>query len=278
MTLYSRITFLFAITLLFNVKGQDIDLSFFKEQEKILQDEYQQIISTTDESKIPILQEKFFNHFFEVVKNENSWLYSFDSLKNVGKVHSPNGKMIVYTWNFSKLFGYSDYFGILQYVGKKGKEVQTYRLQMLKETVEDPFLYICDTNKWIGALYYDIVETKYKGTECYTLIGYNLNNVLSNKKVLDAICVGKSGNLRFEPNMFYYHKKVCNRIEFEYAENAQMLLMYKPEMERIVFDHLSPIRPSLEGQYQFYGPDASYDAFYFEDGVWRLESNILIKN
>lgn len=277
--MYFRIRLSLLLGLIFCVRcfSQEFDAAFFQAEEINLIADYNAIINEKDEKEAKYLQDEFFNHVYRVINQENSWLYSFDSLKHIGRVISPNQKLIIYTWNFPKSFGYNDYYGIVQYNPKKGKTVNTYRLHQIKEMVEDPFLYICDTNKWVGALYYQIVETKYKGTECYTLLGYNFSNVLSNKKILDALCFGKDGSMRFEPNMFFYDNHICNRIEFEYAESAQMLLTYKPEMEKIVFDHLAPIRPSLEKQYQFYGPDASYDALYFSEGIWHHESNILLK-
>ena len=36
----------------------------------------------------------------------------------------------------------------------------------------------------------------------------------------------------------------------------------------IIYDHLSPTSPQLEGMYDFYVPDGSYDAFKWEKGKW----------
>ena len=42
----------------------------------------------------------------------------------------------------------------------------------------------------------------------------------------------------------------------------------------IVFDHIVPIDPNLEGIYQFYIPEVStYNAFIFINGKWRFFSN-----
>jgi hypothetical protein len=71
--------------------------------------------------------------------------------------------------------------------------------------------------------------------------------------------------------------KPLNRIIFEFNERVQVTLEYNEVMKMIVFDHLSPSRPSLEGQYQFYGPDFSYDGLLFEDGIWKHYSDIQIE-
>jgi len=42
------------------------------------------------------------------------------------------------------------------------------------------------------------------------------------------------------------------------------------KMNMIIFDHLSPSKPSYTGNYQFYGPDFSYDGLevLMDIGTW----------
>jgi hypothetical protein len=49
-------------------------------------------------------------------------------------------------------------------------------------------------------------------------------------------------------------------------------------MNMIIFDHLSPSKPSYAGNYQYYGPDFSYDGLKFEQGIWELVENVDIRN
>jgi len=53
-----------------------------------------------------------------------------------------------------------------------------------------------------------------------------------------------------------------------------MMLIYDTKFNMIVMDHLSPSSPVYNGDYQFYGPDLSFDALKFEDGLWIYESAI----
>ncbi len=46
----------------------------------------------------------------------------------------------------------------------------------------------------------------------------------------------------------------------------------------IVFDHLVPISPKMKDDRQYYGPDYSYDAFYFKDNIWKLKINVDARN
>ena len=57
-----------------------------------------------------------------------------------------------------------------------------------------------------------------------------------------------------------------------------MMMRYIPELDMIVFDHLSPSRPEYAGDLRFYGPDFSYDGFKFIKGVWVLQSDLDLRN
>jgi len=48
-----------------------------------------------------------------------------------------------------------------------------------------------------------------------------------------------------------------------------MTLKYDEGKEMIIYDHLSPSEPKYEGQYEFYGPDFSYDGLKYENGIWN---------
>ncbi|MBA7588034.1 hypothetical protein ES708_30082 [subsurface metagenome] len=75
-----------------------------------------------------------------------------------------------------------------------------------------------------------------------------------------------------------YNGHLVDCIEFEYNEKAVMSLRYNKDAKMIVFDHLSPSNASLQGNYEFYGPDFSYDGLTFEKGIWVHYENIVITN
>jgi len=68
------------------------------------------------------------------------------------------------------------------------------------------------------------------------------------------------------------------RILFEYSARVQMSLRWIDSKKMIVFDHLSPTKASLTGNYQYYGPDFSFDALRFENGTWELVEDVDVRN
>ena len=46
----------------------------------------------------------------------------------------------------------------------------------------------------------------------------------------------------------------------------------------IIWDHLSPSNKTLEGRYEYYGPDFSQDGLFFKDNEWKYYPDIKPKN
>jgi hypothetical protein len=70
----------------------------------------------------------------------------------------------------------------------------------------------------------------------------------------------------------------ARRIIFEYSRQASMLLDYQTADKTIIFDHLAPRDENVRGQYEFYGPDFSYDGLRLVSGRWRLIEDLPLKN
>jgi hypothetical protein len=54
-----------------------------------------------------------------------------------------------------------------------------------------------------------------------------------------------------------------------------MSLRYEESYNRIIFDHLSPESPGLEGFYSFYVPDLSLDALILEGNKWMFKEDVI---
>ncbi len=89
-----------------------------------------------------------------------------------------------------------------------------------------------------------------------------------------------SGFIKFGAPIFNYdkEKKRKKRVIFEYNDQANMTLKYEDLRKQIVFDGLAPIEEKFKGNYAFYGPDLSFDAFQFKNGMWQYMPLIDILN
>ena len=233
---------------------------------------YKMIIESPEDNRYKA-SEVFYDKFDSVLSVEGSFDYPFSSLEKIGKIYSPDHRLRVFTWNIPVDLSGNIYYGIILFYSEiTGK----HRIVLLNRL--DSLPYDVGLTSWIGSLYYSIIETKHAGRKYYTLLGFDLNNPLSNKKVIEVISIDDFDRLYFCKNLLQYQGKLVDRIVFEYNEKAVMSLQYNDTMKMIVFDHLSPSKPSLTDQYEFYGPDFTYDGLKWEKGIWVYYSNIDVTN
>ena len=69
-----------------------------------------------------------------------------------------------------------------------------------------------------------------------------------------------------------------DRLVFEYSAELSSSIRYNAQLKMIVFDHLAPLHPLYHGNYQFYGPDGSYDGLRFIEGIWVREDDVDARN
>ncbi|MEM7163202.1 MAG: hypothetical protein AAF487_12265 [Bacteroidota bacterium] len=125
---------------------------------------------------------------------------------------------------------------------------------------------------WPSALYYEIVPLQ-KNSNYFVLLGWDGYDELINRKVIEIIYVSER-TIKFGANKFKEYPKPIKRYILEYGDDAIVSINYDVKFKRFVFDHLSPTRPDLEGQYQFYVPDMTFDAFVLKKGDLYFRENI----
>ena len=253
---------------------QDKDMTYFKKYEDSLSTMQKKVFfSKTDTAKFRA-NAKFFHLMEEVLLNNLSFYYPFDSLKEVNRLVSPDKKFRLITWSIPNKDGNYFYFGLLQAMHPKTKKYEVYELTDKSNTVKNPETYQSDNTKWFGMLYYSIIPCG----DYYTLLGWDGNDKLISRKFIDVLSFKKDGTPLFGKEVFKMPKKFPKRIMFEFNAQVVMTLRYNQEASSIIFDHLTPKESYLEGQAQFYGPDFSYDAFVFRRGKWEFEEEVNAKN
>jgi hypothetical protein len=211
--------------------------------------------------------------------------YQFDSLrKDMPILISPDNKFRIITWEIEKSDGTHEYFGFVQSkhtdVKKKGfRKIKTETVQLFplidkSPEIKNPENAISDNKKWFGMLYYSIILTKSKSKDYYTLLGKDNNDKYSQKKIIDVLTFDNTGVPHFGADIFNFQKRYPKRVIFEYSATCSMSLRYNSKKDSIVFGHLAPIEPQLEGQYQYYCSDMSFDGFGFKKGKWNYGTDI----
>ena len=132
---------------------------------------------------------------------------------------------------------------------------------------------VLSNKDWPAALYYDIIPMTKGKCNQFILLGWDGKDEMTNKKLIEILTLGEK-NLKFGANKFKEVPKAIKRFVIEYGEEATVSINFDEKFNRLVFDHLSPTRPDLDGQFQFYVPDMTFDAFVLKKGELYLRENV----
>jgi hypothetical protein len=124
---------------------------------------------------------------------------------------------------------------------------------------------------WIGAVYYRIIQTKAAGKNYYTLLGYDENNIRSNKKVIEVLTFvndepvfgGNYFNFSDAPELTQHP----GRVILEFKKNAGPRLVYDKEQDMIVYEQLVSETGETQKKYTYVG-DGDYEGLKWNDGKW----------
>jgi hypothetical protein len=210
------------------------------------------------------------NELRGLLGREDALVRSFEGVP-ISRVDAPDGSFRLFTWNIPRTNGSHHYEGLLLVNDKRGPVL--HQLRDGTAGINAPEVPELGIDRWYGALYYQVVPVKKGAKTYYTLLGWKGYSNIETRKVIEVLHF-KGGQPRFGAPLFGSGKLRPNRKVYGYGFQATMMLRYEPTEGRIVLDHLSPQRADLEGQWAFYGPDLSYDAFVWDKDQWRYERDI----
>jgi hypothetical protein len=191
---------------------------------------------------------------------------------------STDGRVKICTWNIETNEGVHTFFGGLAVKTPAG--IKSFQLVDNSGSIRTPEQAVLTPSKWYGAMYYDIIESKTKGSYYYTLIGHNGHDAFSQIKVVDVLVLaeGVNPNPRFGHPFFADEKRTRRRLIYEYSKRATMMLRYDPSEKMIVMDNLAPVNPMYQNDFRHYGPDFSHNGLKMEKGKWVFQNELDLRN
>jgi len=262
----------FTTTLTFSQQSVEM-----REAEYSLKSIYRQILAEISYSSRDSLNAVFYRSFKEALMRQRSFSYPFDSIP-IGKLTSPDGRFRIFTWNIPQPGGYQKYFGLMQVKNADG-DVKLVELIDGRNDIKDPRNDKLTAQRWMAALYYQLVSFNSTFGPAYVLLGSDFNNLFTSKKIIEVLTFDTHGNPVFGLPVFNVDGKYrLSRIVFEFSARASMVLRYSDEGKTIVFDHLSPSQSIFTGDFQYYGPDGSFDGFKLEDTEWVYVRDLDLRN
>jgi len=221
--------------------------------------------------------ERLVRQLIRILKIQNSWEYSFDTLKKViNIIYSDDSAFRMFNWEVTPSNITKRYYGAIQLPGPQLKLIglNDYS-EELGKGLEDSVL---SNRRWFGAIYYRIMGHDVQGQRVYTLFGFNGTNSLSNKKVLDPMTFNGNG-VTFGAPIFALGSKNfpgrgINRFVLEYKKDVQVSMNWDPERNVIIFDKLVSQINDPNRKYTF-APTGQYDGLRWENERWNYVSDLI---
>ena len=265
------IALLFAVS----IEAQEPEYLEFVKAEARLQDLFSRLYTGQSGETEPLL-DTIQKELAEALYLQGSMDYPWGKLDKIGIITSEDDLLRVFTWHVEDDADHYRYFGFMQLRLKKGKS-RLYGLHdngkpqrgtaKVDQTLED----------WYGKLYYQIHTDSYKRETYYTLMGMDFNNSRSIIKTVEVLTVQRSGP-RFVRSCIAKGPDFQDRLLLEYSSQVSISVRYDPRTDMITFDHLVPLHPIYENDFEFYNPDGSFDGLEFSGGRWIYQEDIDARN
>lgn len=248
-------------------------------EEKILIDSLQDLrlkmINTQDPVQIRLYNDTFTHALEDFLYLKNSFETPLDSVPFIGDLYSPDGTFRIVNWNIPVDNGFYQYFAFIQTYDKKSNKTEVFQLQDKSDKYDRPEHKSMNAENWFGALYYQIIPYEVDKKQEYALLGWDGANPMLNIKLIEVLYFDRRGAPRFGATRFKLDRRLQRRVLFKYAEDASMSLRFHEKKKMIIFDHLVPMKEGMDGIFEFYGPDFTYDGFELKrNGEWEFVEDV----
>jgi hypothetical protein len=211
-----------------------------------------------------------------VLAEEGAMDFSWSRLDRIGVVTSDDGKLRIFTWHVMEDPDHYRYYGYIQMNQKKDR-IRVFELTDNLKPQRNLTNLEQSTEDWYGKLYYNIITGTYKRKTYYTVLGMDFNNTNSTIKTIETLTLQRN-KPQFEKGLYLVGESPQDRMVLEYSSQVSMTVRYDAAIRMIVFDHLEPLHQIYKNNYEFYGPNGSFDGLEFTDGMWIFRKDIDARN
>jgi hypothetical protein len=234
---------------------------------------YGQLAQSEDDARSDSICEAMRQTWISSFDQPEVFDYPFTQLKFCTLI-SKDHHIRLLNWNLPYRDGTYKYFCFLLVWDDSQKNFTWHELLDTMHEPEKPESRFLTTEKWLGALYFEIIPMTRKGkSSTYTLLGWDGKDNLTTRKIVDAITIS-GDKIRLGANLFEYAGDSRKRIILEYSNEVSASVKYFPKKNCIVMDHLSPKNPMMQGIYADYGPDGTYCLFELKKDKWIFMDEI----
>ena len=217
------------------------DLKFLQKKEDSLKSYSNKIIQGINSDDRFTADSVFTRMLVRALKTPNSFHYYFDSLETMSKLYSPDSVFRIFTWQLVINENVIRQHAAIQMRTADGS-LKLYPLIDKSDVTINLADTIGNNYGWIGAIYYKVIHKKNDNQSYYTLLGYDENNIRSNRKIIEVLNFA-SGEPTFGGRFFSFEedtlrKPMQSRYVMEYKKEAGPRLTYDRDLDMIILEHL----------------------------------------
>ena len=173
--------------------------------------------------------EKFKNLLVFMLSHDRAIDIDFSSVKNLSALAADDKSFVIFSWVIPRTNQTYENFGIVYALNERKKKYEITELKDVKNETTNADRKLFRKGEWWGALYYEIIPVVARGQKYYTLLGWDGNNAVSKRKVIDVLTISNMGQPSFGASLFSGYGKQLKRVVFEYSANTQMVLRYEQQ-------------------------------------------------
>lgn len=230
---YIFLLFVFAVISKSSVYSQNIML--LSQLRDSINSKSELLYKTENDEERQIINAQLLKVVERAMLQEKSINFAFDSVRNVSVVTASDNNVRLITWVVPTNEGDFVNYGFIQTFDQSHDAYRVFELFDKGDEISKPESKTLSASKWLGAIYYKIILEKYKGKKFYTLLGWDGNNRISRKKIIEILTVKTNGEPIFGYGIFnakelnYVKETNQKRIIFEYSVRNPMILDYEEQ-------------------------------------------------
>ncbi len=210
------------------------DKSLMANYQSELQQLFEEVYTAPTDNQRYLASESAVKLFTEALSVENSIRWQWDFGSKVSVLTAPDKKFRIITWPVVNDVGEYECFGLVQALNERTKEYDVYELHDRSELIVNRQEEVLGPDRWLGAVYQELITTTYENRTYYTLLGWNGVDYLTQRKIIEPICFKSGGSQpQFGQNLFRKEPNL-RRVVLEYTKTAMVTLRYEEQYVRFI--------------------------------------------
>lgn len=208
-------------------RGQNKELMTHYQSE--LNQLYGQVFTAPTDNERYHANESVLQLLSEALAEENSFKWQWDFGNRVSVLTASDNKFRIFTWPVVNDAGEYECFGFVQALNEKTKEYDITQLNDRSDDIVNRQEEVLGPDRWLGAVYQELIVTTFEGRTFYTLLGWNGVDCLTQRRIIEPICFKSGGSTpQFGQNVFRRESNL-RRVVLEYRHDAMVSLRYEEQ-------------------------------------------------